>query len=177
MSEPFISEIRMMGFNFAPKNWAKCDGAILPIAQNQTLFALIGANYGGDGRSTFALPDFRGRTPVHIDDLYSLGSFGGQEVVTLSQAELAQHNHSLAAVSEPANRALPVNNNLGNTLASPIKSSDSSATPTYSSANPNSNLNAESLPHYGGSQAHNNMQPYLAVNFCISLQGVFPSRN
>ena len=80
MSEPFISEIRMMGFNFAPKNWAKCDGAILPIAQNQTLFALIGANYGGDGRSTFALPDFRGRTPVHIDDLYSLGSFGGQEV-------------------------------------------------------------------------------------------------
>lgn len=172
MSEPFLAEIRMVGFNFAPRGWALCDGQILPIMQNQALYSLLGTMYGGDGRTSFGLPDLRGRTPIHTGA--SNGGFsrqegqkGGEETHTLSTAEMPQHDHVLQASTSAGNSS-----NLGNGLlareAGGIYRAD---------VQEPVNLKAGVITSVGGGQAHENMQPYITLNFCIALQGLFPSRN
>lgn len=167
MSEPFLAEVRIVGFNFAPRGWAFCDGQILPINQNQSLYSLLGTTYGGDGRTSFALPDLRGRTAIHRSDGHSLGQKSGAETVTLTSAEMASHTHAFHASTAVANQTTAA----GHIVA------DGGPNSIYNSAAPNENMKANSLPNAGGGQAHNNMQPYLAVNFCIALLGLFPSRN
>jgi microcystin-dependent protein len=166
MSEPFLAEIRIVGFNFAPRGWAFCDGQILPINQNQSLYSLLGTTYGGDGRTTFALPDMRGRVPIHVDSSHREGQKSGEETVTLTAAQMPDHKHALQASSATAT----INTASGSFL------SDSAPNEIYSDAQ-NVNMNAGAVFNVGGGQAHNNMQPYLALNFCIALQGLFPSRN
>lgn len=166
MSEPFLAEVRIVGFNFAPRGWAFCDGQILPINQNQSLYSLLGTTYGGDGRTSFALPDMRGRTPVHVGNGHTQGQKSGEETHTLSANEMAQHNHGVQGTSTTANEAVPSDTRLAASNAgNPF------------SANKNGVMGANTISNVGGGQAHNNMQPYLALNFCIALQGLFPSRN
>ncbi|MGB1241229.1 MAG: phage tail protein [Chitinophagales bacterium] len=166
MSEPFLSEIRIVGFNFAPRGWAFCDGQILPINQNQSLYSLLGTNYGGDGRTTFALPDLRGRTPIHKSNSHSLGQRGGQETITLSAVEIPSHTHIPRGNTNAQNHNSPVGNYLG----------DSGSSPHYSTDTPNANASSVTS-NAGGGQSHENMQPFTTLNFCIALQGLFPSRN
>ncbi|MEZ4771046.1 MAG: tail fiber protein [Caldilineales bacterium] len=172
MSEPFLAEIRIVGFTFAPRGWAFCDGQILPINQNQSLFSLLGTTYGGDGRTTFALPDLRGRAPAHVGNSGSgpninLGQRSGEETHTLSAAEMPQHVHALQASSADGNTT-----NVGNALLA----REAGGIYQASASNP-VQIQAGVVANTGGSQAHDNMQPYLALNFCIALQGLFPSRN
>lgn len=164
MSEPFLSEIRLMSFAFAPEGWASCDGQLLPINQNQALFSLLGTTYGGDGRVNFALPDLRGRTPIHVSYVYSLGERGGETAHTLSISELPAHTHPVMASSSDGNQPDPA----GNLLA---RAPDNFYTPAVDL----NRLNASTVSSAGGSQGHLNMQPYLALFFCIALQGIFPS--
>lgn len=170
MSEPFLAEVRIVGFNFAPRGWAFCDGQILPINQNQSLYSLLGTTYGGDGRTSFGLPDMRGRTPIHVGRSdagadHREGQKSGEETHTLSGAEMPQHNHVVQASASDANSNIPT----GHVLARSI------ATEPYRDL---TNPVAMAAPtNVGGGQAHENMQPYLAINFCIALQGLFPSRN
>lgn len=169
MAEPFISEIRAFGFNFAPKGWATCDGQIIPINQNQALYSLIGTTYGGDGRNTFQLPDMRGRTPIHFGPNNSLGAKAGIENVSLISNEIPAHTHTLqATTSAPA-----ANTPAGNLLATLPADKANFAAP----ANANTTLNPGSIAAAGGSIPHTNMQPSLVINFCIALVGAFPSRN
>lgn len=168
MAEPFLSEIRIMSFVFAPKGWALCNGQLLPINQNQGLFSLLGTTFGGDGRVNFALPDLRGRTPIHVGSGHSLGERGGEQAHTLSIAELPEHVHVLNASSSDANNALPFANSAGNLLAK-------SPQQVYSAPQNLVAMNPGSVTNVGGSQAHLNMQPFLTLNFCIALQGIFPS--
>ena len=176
MSEPFLAEVRLVGFNFAPRGWAFCDGQILPINQNQSLYSLLGTTYGGDGRTSFALPDMRGRTPIHVGrsdggDDHRLGQKSGEETHTLSAAEMPQHDHGFQATNNPASAAQPE----GNVPAqAPLGVAEVYRTLSGSAQ---VNLGAGAIANAGGGQAHNNMQPYLAVYFCIALQGLFPSRN
>ena len=170
MSEPFLAEIRMMGFNFAPRGWAFVDGQILPINQNQSLYSLLGNTYGGDGRTTFALPDLRGRTPLHVGDGHTLGQRSGAETMTLSAAEIPSHSHGVKASSTAGNNASPANTVLGAETGTEF----AYRAPEAASTTP---LRAGTITNAGGGQAHDNMQPYLAVSFCIALQGLFPSRN
>jgi microcystin-dependent protein len=167
MSEPFLAEIRIVGFNFAPRGWAFCDGQILPINQNQSLYSLLGTMYGGDGRTTFALPDLRGRVPIHTGNGHTEGQKSGEETHTLSSGEMAAHQHSFGATSQPAT---------GNTSANGYLAG-SAPNEVYHTTSTTANMNADELTRTGSGQAHDNMQPYLAVNFCIALQGLFPSRN
>lgn len=166
MSEPFLAEIRMVGFNFAPRGWAFCDGQILPIAQNQSLYSLLGTTYGGDGRTSFALPDLRSRTPIHRNDAHYLGQKGGAETVTLTAAEIAAHTHTTKASSSPGDNPTPSSD----ILASAELYRDPEATTTTA-------LRSGTVTNAGGGQAHDNMQPYLTLSFCIALQGLYPSRN
>ena len=166
MSEPFLAEIRIVGFNFAPRGWAFCDGQILPINQNQSLYSLLGTTYGGDGRTSFALPDLRSRTPIHKSDGHGLGQKGGAETVTLTAAEIAAHTHAVKASSSTGDNATPP----GDVLASVKAYRDPEA------ANMTA-LRSGTVVNAGGGQGHDNMQPYLTVAFCIALQGLFPSRN
>ncbi|MCB1053687.1 MAG: phage tail protein [Acidobacteria bacterium] len=173
MSEPFLAEIKIVGFNFAPRGWAFCDGQILPINQNQSLYSLLGTTYGGDGRTSFALPDLRGRAPIHVGradggSLHALGSKSGEETHTLSANEMPQHRHLVQASNTQANQTTVSGNLLGNSLSELYVDS---STPDMVA------MRSGTVTHVGGSQAHNNMQPYLALNFCIALQGLFPSRN
>ncbi|KZL12671.1 Phage Tail Collar Domain protein [Pseudovibrio axinellae] len=172
MSEPFLAEVRIMGFNFAPRGWAFCDGQILPINQNQSLYSLLGTTYGGDGVTSFALPDFRGRTPIHVGAsngiFHSQGQKSGQETHTLSSAEMPQHRHSFYASTEPGATITPQ----GNYLAKAPAGLDTYTEPENLKA-----MHASSVSASGGGQAHENMQPYLALTYCIALQGLFPSRN
>ncbi len=165
MSEPFLAEIRMVGFNFAPRGFALCDGQILPINQNQSLFSLLGTTYGGDGRTSFALPDLRGRTPLHFGSGFTRGHRAGQERTTLTDAQIPPHSH-LRGSGDRGTSTSPT----GSVLASRLRR----APLTY--ATPVSFVRNGALSA-GSSQSHENMQPYLAVNFCIALQGLFPSRN
>ena len=167
MSEPFLSEIRMMSFQFAPRGWALCNGQLLPINQNQALFSLLGTTYGGDGRTSFALPDLRGRTPIHVGAGYSLGQRGGEQLHTLTVTEMPQHAHQLRASSGLGTEPIPVAAMLAvNNLPSYHAPEASSTT-----------LAGASISNTGSSQPHQNMQPYLTISFCIALQGIFPSPN
>lgn len=170
MSEPFLAEIRIVGFNFAPRGWAFTDGQILPINQNQSLYSLLGTTYGGDGRTSFALPDLRSRTPLHRGDGHTLGQKSGAETVTLTAAEIAAHTHAAKGVSIAGNDRSPQNNLFAAEIAPDLAYRDPEA------AN-NTALRSGTVTNAGGGQAHNNMQPYLTLNFCIALQGLFPSRN
>ena len=170
MSEPFIAEIIMFAGNFAPRGWAFCSGQILAIAQNTALFSLLGTTYGGNGQTTFALPDLRGRVPMHPFQgpglsPRNLGEMGGTETVTLITTQMPAHNHAAACSGNDANLGLAEGNFLATT-----------ATNTYASTG-GSALNAATIGSAGGSQPHNNLQPFLCVNFIIAIQGIFPSRN
>ena len=172
MSEPFLGEIRMFGFNFAPNGWALCAGQLLPISQNSALFALLGTYYGGNGQTTFGLPDLRGRVPLSFGQgpglsNYNLGQVGGEENHTLITNEMPMHNHGVSA-SQAANATSPAGAFPSNDARSPVN--------IYSSATDGTQMNPQMIGLAGGSQPHNNLQPYLAVNFCIALQGIFPSR-
>lgn len=169
MAEPFLSEIRIFSFNFAPQGWAMCNGQLLPINQNQALFSLLGTTYGGNGQTNFALPDLRGRVPISFGNGHLLGENGGEEAHTLSIAELPEHAHVLSASSTTGNAPVPFGP-AGNILAT-------SSTLVYSSAGNLVQMNAGSVTNTGGSQAHLNMQPFLTLTFCIALIGIFPSRN
>jgi microcystin-dependent protein len=166
MAEPFVSEIRLMSFAFAPRGWALCNGQSLPINQNQMLFSLLGTTFGGDGRVNFALPDLRGRVPIHVGADHTLGERGGEQSHTLSTAEMPQHTHTLNAVPVEGTSAIPgVSVILANST-------------NYEQYRPATNLvamNPGSVTNTGGSQPHLNMQPFLTISFCIALQGLFPS--
>ena len=171
MSEPFVAEIRIFAGNFAPRGWAFCDGQLLPISQNTALFSLIGTTYGGDGRSTTALPNLQGRAPMHPGrgpglTAKRLGQRGGVETVTLSEAQMPQHNHT-AVVTEEDGR----DNDPSNTVY--VGAGDQ----MWGPANNMAPMSNQTLPDTGGSQAHNNMQPFLTMNFIIALVGLYPSRS
>lgn len=171
MSEPFLAEVRIVGFNFAPRGWALCDGQILPINQNQSLYSLLGTTYGGDGRTTFALPDLRGRTPIHVGRSngggdHREGEKGGEETHTLSANEMPQHTHALNASTDEDGVITAANNVLARAPQA-----------LYADPPPDTPLQSSSVTNVGGGQAHDNMQPFLALNFVIALQGLFPSRN
>ena len=165
MAEPFLSEVRIMSFVFAPKGWALCNGQLLPINQNQGLFSLLGTTFGGDGRVNFALPDLRGRTPIHVGGSHTLGERGGEQAHTLSIAELPTHTHVFNASQGNANVPTPGNNMFG------------TSNNMYSAATNLTSINAGTITNTGGSQAHLNLQPFLTLSFCIALQGIFPSPN
>lgn len=166
MAEPFLSEIRIMSFVFAPKGWALCNGQLLPINQNQALFSLLGTTFGGDGRVNFALPDLRSRVPIHVGSGHTLGERGGEPAHTLSVAELPQHTHVFNANSGTGTATNPNGAVLSKAPANLY------GPPTGLVA-----MNAAASVNVGGSQAHLNMQPFLTLSFCIALQGIFPSPN
>ena len=168
MSEPFLAEVRIVGFNFAPRGWAFCDGQILPINQNQSLFSIIGTTYGGDGRTSFALPDLRGRTCVHVGDGYDLSQKGGEEDVRLTAAQIPQHSHDMHAQNTLGDLHRPQNS------LSVLAQTGVYADYTEADA---TTLRADTIGNTGGSQPHENMQPYITLSYCIALQGLFPSRN
>lgn len=169
MAEPFISEIRLMSFSFAPRGWALSNGQLLPINQNQALFSLLGTTFGGDGRVNFALPDFRGRVPIHVGEGHVLGERGGEQAHTLSVAEIPTHTHALNA-RDSGTADDNVNVPAGNLF--------SNAKPNNLYQNTiNSLTSASGVLNTGGSQAHLNMQPFLTISFCIALQGIFPSQS
>jgi microcystin-dependent protein len=172
VADPFVAEIRIFPFNFAPKGWAWCDGQLLPLSQNTALFSLLGTTYGGNGKSNFALPDLQGRAPMHPGQgpglsLHDLGETGGSETVSLLESEIPSHSHNALVVTDagdlqapsPARALARTGNGFG-----------------YVNTNPNGSLAAEALAPAGGDQPHNNLQPYLTFYFCIALQGVFPPR-
>lgn len=167
MAEPFLSEIRIMSFIFAPKGWALCNGQLLPINQNQGLFSLLGTTFGGDGRVNFALPDLRGRAPMHVGSSHTLGERGGEQAHTLSIAELPTHLHVLNGTT----------NNAANTPANNTLLGKSAPQAAYGGPANLAAMNVGSIANTGGSQAHLNMQPFLTLSFCIALQGIFPSPN
>ncbi len=163
MAEPFLSEIRIMSFGFAPRGWALCNGQLLPINQNQGLFSLLGTTFGGDGRVNFGLPDLRARAPIHVGSGHTLGERGGEQAHTLSIAELPTHTHLVQASSTNASSNDPSNDLLA------------AAANFYSSPTNLTSLQPGTVTNVGGSQAHQNMQPFLTLSFCIALQGIFPS--
>lgn len=171
MAQPYVGEIRMFAGNFAPAGWQFCDGSILPISEYETLFNLIGTTYGGDGQSNFAMPDLRGRLPIHqgsgAGSTYVLAETGGVEQVTLNTNQIPNHSHNFVAISAAATSNNATNNLMG---ASP-------SVDMFGGISPDVNLNATAIGQTGGNQPHTNLQPYLCVNFIISLFGIFPSPN
>ncbi|HEV7642881.1 MAG TPA: tail fiber protein [Pyrinomonadaceae bacterium] len=169
MSQSYIGQIQAFGFNFAPRNWAFCNGQIMSIAQNTALFSLLGTTYGGNGQTTFALPDLRGRSSMHYGQgpglsNYTIGEQAGQEAVTLITTEMPAHTHALNAASGGKLNNVPAANNFGGANI-------------YTNAALDSVLDPATIGTAGGSQPHQNMQPYLVLNWCICINGIFPSRN
>ncbi|WP_440224334.1 phage tail protein [Dokdonella sp. MW10] len=169
MSQPFLSEIRMMSFNFAPRGWALCNGQLLPINQNQALFSLLGTTYGGNGQVNFALPDLRGRVPVHFGSGRTLGESAGEAAHTLNLQEMPTHAHVLQASSALATTSTP--------LATDVLARTTGSALYASAASANISMAPNAITPNGGSQAHENRQPFLTISFCIALQGIFPSPN
>jgi microcystin-dependent protein len=172
MSDPFVAEIRIFPFNFAPKGWAFCNGQLMPISQNTALFSLLGTTYGGDGKSTFALPNIQGSAPMHPGQgpglsLHDLGESSGSDTVTLLESEIPAHSHTLRAVPDIASGRDPANAVLARSRGGSI----------YAPAAALTAMNPLALAVSGGGLPHNNMQPYLTLSFCIALQGVFPPRS
>ncbi|MGR8981279.1 MAG: phage tail protein [Gammaproteobacteria bacterium] len=166
MSTPYVGEIRIFAGNFAPQGWMFCEGQLLPISENDTLFALIGTTYGGDGQNTFALPDLRGRLPMHCGNDILLAQSGGVEEVTLTVNQVPAHSHAMSVSNDIPTLSSPQNNCLGQ-----------SANKFFRSGSPSTTLASGSISAQGGSQPHSNFQPYLCVNFIISLFGIFPSQS
>jgi microcystin-dependent protein len=169
MAQPYVGEIRMFAGNFAPAGWMFCEGQLLPISENETLFQLIGTTYGGDGESTFALPDLRGRLPLHQGNGFILAETGGVEEVTLTVSQIPAHGHPFLASATAANQTSPTNN----VLAQP---STGAGSDFYLDDTPSVSLATNAISNVGGSQPHTNFQPYLCINFIISLFGIFPSQ-
>ncbi|HEX2052534.1 MAG TPA: tail fiber protein [Actinomycetota bacterium] len=174
MADPFVAEIRIFGFNFPPTGWAFCNGQILPISQNTALFSLIGTFYGGDGKSNFALPNLQGSAPMNPGQgqglsLRDLGEVGGTETVTLLESEMPPHNHTLQAANLPGNSRNPANSALSRSTGGNVYLPPAGA--------PQVQMAAQAVSTAGSSAPHNNMPPYLTVNFCIALEGVFPPRS
>ena len=172
MAEPYLAEIRIFPFNFAPRGWAMCNGQLVAISQNTALFSLIGTFYGGNGTSNFALPNFQGNVPIHQGtgpglSTYSIGQAGGSATVTLLNNQVPSHTHSFSGDPNSKKEVTGVAN------AAPAGASS----PAYSAAAPNTTMAPTMLASVGNSQPHDNMQPYLVLNFCIALQGVYPARN
>jgi microcystin-dependent protein len=167
MGTPYISEIKIMSFNFAPKGWAMCNGQLLPINQNQALFSLLGTTYGGNGQTNFALPNLQGRVPIHIGSGFTQGAAGGETAHTLVTSEMPAHTHAVNASSTAGDNPNPGGNVLGSPLNLTYRPPDNALVL----------MDPKSIGSVGGSQPHDNMQPYLTLNYCIALQGVFPSRN
>jgi len=165
MGTPYLSEIKIMSFGFAPKGWAACNGQLLPISQNQALFSLLGTTYGGNGTTNFALPNLQARLPVHMGTGFTLGQQGGEQAHTLSVNELPAHSHPANGTAVAGNSPIAVDNYLGG------------AANFYAPLGNTTPLSPGTLTAFGNSQPHNNMQPYLVLNFCIALQGIFPSQN
>lgn len=165
MAQPYVGEIRMFAGNFAPAGWASCDGQLLPISENETLFQLIGTTYGGDGESTFALPDLRGRAPLHQGNSFILAETGGVESVTLTVSQIPSHNHTFVAAASGTGQVSPVGNLPGSNLVAMYIDFQSFTVP----------MHANTLRSTGGSQPHDNMQPFLVIQYIISLFGIFPS--
>ncbi|MFZ0607373.1 MAG: tail fiber protein [Xanthobacteraceae bacterium] len=168
--EQYLGEIRLLSFNFAPKGWAQCGGQLLPINQYQALFALLGTQFGGNGTTNFALPDMRSRVPIHTGSSYVIGQTAGSEQAALNISQIPQHNHMLQAVNSAGTTQKPINHLLGQ--------SGSGNNAAYAAGTSNlTALNPASIQQTGGNQGHSNLQPYLAMNYCVALQGIFPSRN
>ena len=165
MAEPFLSEIRIFSFNFAPRGWAMCNGQFLPINQNQALFSLLGTTYGGNGQTTFALPNLQGRVPVHFHGGFTLGQTGGEQAHTVTLSELPQHIHIAQGSKNAGDTVIPTGGLLGELSGQ------------YGTPSSLINLEPGTVTSLGGSQAHENMQPYLTLTVCIALQGIFPSQN
>jgi microcystin-dependent protein len=165
MSEPFMAEIKLMSFNFAPKGWAQCNGQTLPINQNQALFALLGTTYGGNGQTTFQLPNLRGRVPIHMGSGHTLGEAAGSESVTINIQQLPTHIHAANACTDATTTVSPAG-----ALFGPFNNG-------YAAPNNLVALRPDTVSNVGGSQPHENRQPYTVVNYCIALQGIFPSQN
>jgi microcystin-dependent protein len=163
MAEPFLGELRLMSFNFPPKAWALCNGQFMPINQNQALFSLLGTMYGGNGQTTFALPDLRGRVPLHVGGGFSQGQSFGEQAHTVTQSEMPSHNHFVSASNAPGAQADP---------AFPAQFANGYGPPSTLTT-----LNPATIGNTGGSQPHENRQPLLVLSWCIALQGIFPSRN
>jgi microcystin-dependent protein len=163
MASPYLGELRIFSFNFAPKGWAMCNGQLLPINQNQALFSILGTTYGGNGQTTFALPNLQGRVPVHTGNGIVLGQSTGQATHTLISSEMPQHTHAAVGSSTPANLGVPTGNlwATGNAAYSPT---------------PNTSMNPQCITNVGGNQPHENRSPYLTLLICIALQGIFPSQ-
>jgi microcystin-dependent protein len=181
MSSPFVAEIRMFPFNFAPRGWAFCAGQLLPISENTALFSLLGTQYGGNGTSNFALPNLKGNVPIHTTQYsgtspfgdFFIGQMGGEQVVTLLASEIPAHSHVVNADTGTANSASAS----GNVYKSGrIPGSPAVAVASYTTATPNTTLNPLTVGIAGGGQPHNNLMPYLTLNFCIALQGIYPPR-
>lgn len=165
MSEPFLGEIRILSFNYPPKGWAFCNGQLLPISQNQALFSILGTTYGGDGRQTFALPNLQGRMPFHTGSTISLGEMAGEATHTLSATEMPTHPHGATGTAAAPDQPGPGGNLWANNAS------------TYSTGAPTTTMDPSTSAQAGGSQPHDNMPPYLVLNFAIALQGIFPSRS
>jgi microcystin-dependent protein len=169
MAEPFLSEIRIMSFSFAPRGWALCNGQLLPINQNQAMFSLLGTTFGGDGRTNFGLPNNQGRTPIHVGNGHTLGERAGEQNHTLAFGAMPVHTHTLNAVSSGS-----TSSNVQTAVGASLATSTPNSIYTTGISNLGT-LNAGTVANIGGSQAHQNMQPFLVLNFCIALQGIFPS--
>jgi microcystin-dependent protein len=165
MAQPYVGEIRMFAGNFAPAGWMFCEGQLLPISENETLFQLIGTTYGGDGQSTFALPDLRGRLPLHQGNGFILAETGGAEEITLTVSQIPAHSHALLATENSAGAATPSGNVVGRPPTTSLYLEDAATV----------NMAAQAISPVGGSQPHTNFQPYLCIDFIISLFGIFPS--